>query len=563
MMEAIKWQPPMTSPTAEDITALYTRLSQDDERQGDSNSIVNQKKILAKYASDNGFRNAKFYVDDGVSGTTFDRPGFNEMIEDVEAGRVKTIIIKDMSRFGRDYLKVGYYTEVLFPEMNVRFIAINDGVDSDYGDNEFTPFRNIINEWYARDTSKKIRAVKHSKGQAGEPMSSNPPYGYMKDPENPKHFVIDEEAAEVVRMIFQLCIDGKGPSQIAKILEQDKVLTPTHYEISKGRKAITRPPKDPYAWCDPIIARILDRMEYIGHTVNFKTYKKSYKQHKKLHNDPDKWLIFENTHEPIIDESVFETVQKLRENKKRPTRLGEIPMLSGLVVCADCGSKLYYHRGKNRTRDEEHYCCSKYRHRTDACTAHYIRSVVLEKLVLENMRRVIGFVTQHEERFLQKIMDNSVQERKQVMAVKQRKLIAAKSRIQELDLLFKRIYEDNFKGKLSDDRFIKLSAEYEAEQKDLQSTAAALEMELSEQEKQTVNVDRFVKMVRKHVGMKELTPELLHEMIEKIVIHAPDKSSGKRTQQVDIHYSFGIGIIDLDSEAATAQTGKKAHEKTA
>lgn len=558
---AIAWQPPMSSDALDEITALYCRLSSDDERQGDSNSIINQKKILGNYAKDNGFKNTKFYVDDGVSGTTFDRPGFNEMMEDVEAGRVKTVIIKDMSRFGRDYLKVGFYTEVMFPEKGIRFIAINNGIDSEnQQDSDFTPFLNIINEWYAKDTSKKIRAVMRSKAQAGEPLTSNPPYGYVKDPEDPKHWIIDEEAAEVVRRIFRMCMDGLGPQKIAKALEQDKVLVPTAYAQSKGRKTACKTPvKSPYFWNPKTIRDITAKLEYIGHTVNFRTFRKSYKQKKKLENAPENWLIFENTHEAIIDECTFETVQRLRENKRRHVKQDTPPLFSGLLVCADCGEKLYFSRGKNLTREQENYFCSSYRRRTTDCTAHYIRAVVLEKLVRDDLRSVMSFVQEREEEFLRLTMETTLQEQKQVAAQKKRELIAANSRIAELDMFIKRIYEDNVRGKISDDRFIKMSAEYEAEQQGLQTVVKELDAELSEQEKHSVNIDRFVEAVKRNMDFSELTPTMLNELIEKIVIHAPDKSSGKRVQQVDIYYNFGVGMLALSDDASI----EKVHEKTA
>lgn len=558
---AITWQPPMSSGALDEITALYCRLSSDDERQGDSNSIINQKKILGNYAKDNGFKNTKFYVDDGVSGTTFDRPGFNEMMEDVEAGRVKTIIIKDMSRFGRDYLKVGFYTEVLFPEKGIRFIAINNGIDSEnQQDSDFTPFLNIINEWYAKDTSKKIRAVMRSKAQAGEPLTSNPPYGYIKDPEDPKHWIIDEEAAEVVRRIFRMCMDGIGPQKIAAALERDKVMVPTAYAQSKGRKTACKTPvKSPYFWNSRTVCKILDKLEYIGHTVNFRTFRKSYKQKKKLDNAPENWLIFENTHEAIIDECTFETVQRLRENKRRPVKQDTPPLFSGLLVCADCGQKLYFSRGKSLTREQENYFCSSYRRRTMDCTAHYIRAVVLEKLVRDDLRSVMAFVQEREDEFFRLTMETTLQEQQQVTAQKKRDLIAANSRIAELDMFIKRIYEDNVRGKISDDRFIKMTAAYEAEQKDLEAIAKELEAELSKQEKHSINLDQFVEAVKRNMDFSELTPTMLNELIEKIVIHAPDKSSGKRVQQVDIYYNFGVGMLDLPDNAPI----EKAHEKTA
>src|SRR5690554_6709715 len=330
------------------ITALYCRLSRDDELAGDSNSIVNQKAILKKYAEDNGFRNIEFYVDDGVIGTTFDRPDFNRMIADVESGRIGTIIIKDMSRFGRDYLKVGYYTEIMFPEADVRFIAINNGIDSaNQADSDFTPFLNIINEWYAKDTSKKIRAVFKSKGQSGKPLCTNPPYGYIKDPEDKTRWIVDEEAAKVVREAFRLCMQGYGPSQIAKEFTKRRIMNPTAHARKNGIKVPeNRGNDDDYVWRGSTIVHRLSRQEYLGHTVNFKTYRKSYKQKKQMKNDPSEWMIFKNTHEAIIEESVFEVVQRIRDGRRRLTPMGEMPLLSGMIFCADCGNKMYQVRGR-------------------------------------------------------------------------------------------------------------------------------------------------------------------------------------------------------------------------
>lgn len=540
------------------ITAIYCRLSRDDELQGDSNSITNQKKILEKYALDNGFRNLKFYVDDGISGTTFDRPAFNEMIADVESGAVKTVIIKDMSRLGRDYLKVGYYTEIMFPDMGVRFIAINNGIDSEnQQDSDFTPFLNIINEWYAKDTSKKIRAVVKAKGERGERLTTNTPYGYMKDPENPKNWIIDIDAAEVVRHIFQLCIDGLGPERIAKQLQRERVLTPAAYAISKGRSTPAKSPKDPCYWSPAAVSNALSRMEYIGHTVNFRYTTKSYKSKKTIKIPPEDWHIFKNTHDAIIDEDTFEIVQKLRENKRRVTRQEELPLFSGLLVCADCGEKLYFCRGKGLDKSKENYICSSYRRRTTDCTAHYIRTMVIEKLVLENLQKVVEVVQTQEQDFTQMLMNSTLQEQRQDAKNKRNQLETMKRRAGELDSLFKRLYEDNVCGKLSDERFTKLSGEYETEQNALVSNIATLEKELSANEERITNVDRFVKIAKRHSEITKLTPNLVREMIEKIVIHAPDKSSGKRIQNVEIHYSFGVGMIDFSVLCELQSTQKE------
>lgn len=362
--------------------------------------FVNQKAILKKYAEDNSFRNIRFYVDDGVSGTTFDRTDFNRMIADVEAGMVGTII-KDMSRLGRDYLKVGYFTEIMFPEAGVRFIAINNSIDSaNQQDSDFTPFLNIINEWYAKDTSKKIRAVFKSNGESGKPLCTNPHYGYFKDPEDKFRWIIDEEAAEVVREIFRLCMAGFGPSQIARQLKERCVNVPTVHLRSKGINTPARPPENPYGWQARTVADILARMEYLGHLVNLKSFKKSYKSKTKVQNNPEDWLIFENNHESIIDEGTWEIVQKIRDGERRPSRMSEMGMLSGMMFCADCGAKLYQVRANGWTHDKEHFVCATYRKVKGGCSSHQIRNVVVEQLITEDLRKVLAFAKEREEEFI-------------------------------------------------------------------------------------------------------------------------------------------------------------------
>ena len=527
----------------EEITALYCRLSQDDKQEGDSNSIINQKKILKKYALDRGYTNIQFYIDDGVSGTTFNRAGFQSMIADVETGKVKRVIVKDMSRLGRDYLQVGMYTEIFFPEHDVHFIAVNDGVDSNQEDNEFTPFRNIINEWYAKDTSKKIRAVKRSKGMAGEHIGSHPPYGYMKNPENKKEWIIDEEAAEVVREIFRLCVGGYGPTRIAHILTERKILCPTYYALEKGGKPRTALPADKYTWNGPVVAKILDRMDYLGHTVNFKTHVKSYKVHKTIYNSPDQWKVFEGTHEAIIDKETFEIVQKIRAGKRRPTRMGEMPMFSGLLYCADCGRKLSFHRKADEPAEKHHYLCENYRSNTANCTMHYIRNVVVERIVLENLKEVIQYVSNYEDEFVRMIMDSDMRQRNRELSQKKKRLAEIQKRIGELDTIFQRIYEDNIIGKLSDERFMKMSKRYEDEQHTLQTEADEIQSELQQEEKKSVDVKRFLAIVKKYTDLTELTPEILREFIDKIIVHAPDKSRGRRLQEIEIIYNH-IGEFD-------------------
>ena len=526
------------------ITALYCRLSRDDELTGDSNSIVNQKAILSKYAKENHFSNTLFFVDDGYSGTNFNRPSWSELLEKIENGEVSTLIVKDMSRLGRDYLKVGFYTEVLFVEKGVRFIAINNGIDSaNQQDSDFTPFLNIINEWYAKDTSKKIRAVMKSKGEAGEHLCTNPPYGYTKDPENKKRWIVDEEAAEVVKRIFSLCLDGYGPSQIARILKEDKVITPTIHFQQTGRAARNAPPDNPYNWTGDTIADILERPEYQGHTVNFKTYKQSYKSKKTCYNPEDKWLVFENTHEAIIDADTWQRVQELRKNKRRPTRTGKTNMFSGIARCADCGEKLYYCTSKNFEARQDHFVCSTSRLKgKEVCPTHFIRAVVLEQGVLAHMRMTIACVANHEEQFRKAMGAKQKAEAKRELAAKRRQLTQAERRIDELDRLFKRIYEDSVSGKLSDSRFQMLSDDYEQEQEDLQEKLLRLNEEITKQEEQAENIDRFIGKVRKYLDLDELTPAILNDMIKAVYVHAPDKSKGYREQQIDISYDL-VGIL--------------------
>ena len=534
--------------SAEEITALYCRLSQDDKLEGDSNSIINQKKILQKYALEHGYTNFRFYIDDGISGTTFNRPGFQEMIADIEAGIVKRVIIKDMSRFGRDYLQVGMYTEIMFPEHDIHFIAVNDGVDSAQGDNEFTPFRNIINEWYAKDTSKKIRAVMKVKGNAGEHLTSNPPYGYMKSPDDPKQWIKEAEPAQVMYEIGLYIMDGFGPSQIARKLKERKILTPAAYYESKGMKTNVKKQGDPYAWDSSTIADMMDRWrEYLGHTVNFKTRKKSYKSKKTIQNPESDWAIFENTHEPIWTEAIADAARLARQTRRRPTKMGEMGMFSGMMYCADCGSIMYQCRATGFRRDQEYYICSGYRKGKDVCgETHSIRTVILEELILDNLREIVSFARQHKERFVQMVMDMDLKERNKGLAKKKRLLADAEKRIAELDNIFKRLYEDNISGKLTDERFRKLSQDYEGEQSGLKNQVLLLREEIEAVESKSANVDRFLSIVDRYTEIPELTSHILHEFVEKIVIYAATDPHSKvnRRQQVDIYYK-GVGILEI------------------
>ena len=449
-----------------------------------------------------------------------------------------------MSRLGRDYLKVGFYTEVLFVEKGVRFIAINNGIDSaNQQDSDFTPFLNIINEWYAKDTSKKIRAVMKSKGEAGEHLCTNPPYGYMKDADNPKQWVVDCEAAEVVKRIFALCLEGYGPTQIARILKEDNVITPTIHFQRTGRATRNMPPDNPYHWTGDTVADILERPEYQGHTVNFKTYKQSYKSKKTCYNPIEKQLVFENTHEAIIDADTWERVQELRKNKRRPTRTGKTNLFSGTVRCADCGKKLYYCTSKNFEARQDHFVCSTSRLKgKEICPTHFIRAVVLEQGVLAHMRLTIACVANHEEQFRKAMGAKQKAEAKKELVAKRRQLTQAERRIEELDRLFKRIYEDNANGKLSDCRFQMLSDDYEQEQEELREKLLQLNEEITQQEEQAENIDRFISKVRKYLDLDELTPAILNDMVKAVYVHTPGKSSGQREQQIDISYDL-VGIL--------------------
>ncbi|MGN0617407.1 MAG: DUF4368 domain-containing protein [Ruminiclostridium sp.] len=528
------------------ITALYCRLSRDDDLQGESNSITHQKAILLNYAESNHFPNPQFYVDDGYSGTNFERPDFKRMIEDIEDGAVRTVIVKDMSRFGREYLKVGMYTEILFPERSIRFIAINDGVDSEKGDNEFTPFRNIINEWYAKDTSKKIKAVFKAKGMSGVSLSPHIPYGYKASPEDRKKWIVDEEAASVVRFIFESFVAGKNVATIVNELQRNEVLNPkaykkfnrlenTKYEIPEDKK---------YYWTPGTIAFVLDNPVYIGTVTNFKTYSKSFKSKKRHFRSPDEWVTFENVHEPIIDKDTWNTVRKLRQGKRRKTRLGDMGILSGYVFCADCGAKMYLSRtAANAGRD--YYNCSTYRKNSSQCTSHNIRVSVIEQLVVEQLREITSFVSKYEAEFVKMVSDNSQSESNKLRKKLKKDISAIKKRVEELDKVISKLYEDSVSGKISTEMFSKLSDIYVTEQNQLNAEYSACSEKLQEIESQQANADEFIRLVRKYTEISELTPAILGEFVDKIIVHKVDKSTGERRQRIDIRYK-GIGSVDLE-----------------
>ena len=545
----------------EGITALYERLSQEDKLEGESNSIANQKKILERYCREHGITAYRHYdEDDGYSGTNFNRPGFQRMLADIKAGKIKRVIVKDMSRFGRDYLQVGFYTDMLFPDFGVHFIAVNDGVDSTRGENEFTAIRNVFNEMYARDTSKKIRATFQSKGKSGEHLTTIPPYGYMKDPDNKKKWIIDEEAAAVVQQIFALCVSGMGPTQIAKWLEKHEIYNPTAYSQAKGRPVTNKPTANPYKWTNETVSRTLERIEYLGHTVNFKTRKQSYKSKKKLWNDPSEWVIFENTQPPIVEESVFLIVQNIRRSRRRPTKMGDMGIFSGLLYCAECGGKMYQCRATNFTEEQKYFICSTYRKGKDLCTTHSIKNVVLYEIVLKNLREAIDYVTEYEAEFVQEAADSRLRERDAEFSRKRETLSKAENRIAELDNLFKHLYEDNVTGKLSDERFIKMSRDYELEQENLKSMAEVLREEIKQQEKQKTNVKAFISVVKKYTDMQELDASILREFIDRIEVSHTDKKS--KTREITIVYNF-IGAFDFERAKEKAQNTTQKQQRTA
>lgn len=542
-------QPNIDAALGEKITALYCRLSRDDELQGDSNSIKNQKAILQKYAEDNGFRNIHCFVDDGFSGTNFDRPDFQRMIAEMDDGNIATIIVKDMSRLGRAYLKVGYYTEVAFPEADVRFIGINNGVDSaNQQDSDFTPFLNIINEWYAKDTSKKIRAVFKAKGESGKPLCTNPPYGYVKEPQDKLHWIIDEDAATVVKEIFHLCMQGLGPTQIAKELTKRKIENPVAHGKRNGINVPAQQEHDdPFIWRTSTVARILTRQEYLGHTVNFKTKRKSYKQKKQLKNDPSEWQIFKNTHDSIIDEETFKTVQRIRDGRRKVSRLGDMGILSGMMFCADCGNKLYQIRGKDWDHDKEYFVCTTYRKIKDGCSSHQIKNVVVEQLLLQDLQRVTAFAREHKNEFMQLITSNSEKELNKELKDSRKEYEQAKARISKLDTIIQKLYEDNVEGKISDERFMKMPATYETEQKELNARVTLLQDFITHAKEKSLNAEHFLSLVRKYTDFKELDAEIIREFVEKIIVFKTEKIDGHRVQRIQIIYNC-IGAVELPSK---------------
>ena len=523
------------------ITALYCRLSRDDEQDGLSGSIKNQQVILEKYAQENGFQNTRVFIDDGWSGTNFARPAFTEIMELAEKGRIDTLIVKDHSRLGRNRLIVGQLLEEGFDSLGVRYIAIMDNIDTAKGISDLVPMQDLFNEWHAKNTSQKVRNVFKSKGMSGAPLTTNPPYGYLKDPENKNGWIVDEEAAKTVRQIFAWCVDGLGPTQIAKRLKAAKVPTPTEHWGNIGRNC-SKPPAIPYNWCSATVADILSKQEYCGDTINFRSTTKSFKNKKKIDRPPEEWQIFKNTHPAIIDREVFALVQELRKHRRRPTKSGIVSPFSGLLYCADCGEKLYYSVTNNYKREQAYFFCSSYRKNSEVCSAHYIREKVVEQIVLESMQRILLNVQALEKEFARKQMDCYTEDKKKQLAAKHRELSKAKKRIAEIDALIQKIYEDNASGKLSDERYATLSLSYEEEQKTLKAAVPELQSFLETETDKTESLQRFIQKVKQITELKVLTPELIHEFVDKIVVYAPRYLDGKRVQLLDIYYS-GVGIL--------------------
>ena len=547
----------------EKITALYERLSRDDELEGESNSIVNQKKILEEYASKNNLTNIIHFTDDGISGTQFDRPGFMEMMNGVNTGNIGCIIVKDMSRLGRDYLKVGQCMEIL-RQKGVRLIAINDNVDSFYREDDFTPFRNIMNEWYARDTSRKIQSTFRSKGESGKHTASTPPYGYIKDEKDKDKWVVDEKAAEIVRRIFNLTMDGAGPYKIAKILEADKIDIPAYHQQKMGYGLHqSKNFEYPYRWCSSTIASILKKKEYLGHTVNFKT-RKHFKDKKSKYVSEDKWLIFENTHEAIIDQETFDNVQRIRGNVKRyPDGWGEYHPLTGLMYCADCGSKMYVHR-TNNYKNIPYYVCSNYKKvpcGTLCPSAHRIKAEVVLNLIQETLKDIKNYLDEDNEAFIHSIQNEMEEKEKAHIEKKKIRLTESQNRLQELERLMCRIYEDMILNKIPNNRYEILNNQYETEQLALSKEIKDLELVISRYEKETDKARKFISLISRYENFDNLTNTMINEFVKKIIIHERDrKGSQTSKQKIEIYFNF-IGNYEVPKEELSEEERSKLEEE--
>ena len=563
----------------EKITALYERLSRDDEMVGDSNSIVNQKKMLEDYAKQNGYTNIEHFTDDGYSGGSFDRPDWKRMIAGIENGSIGTVIVKDMSRIGRDYLQVGFYTEVMSKEKEVHFIAIANGVDNQKRESsEFAPFLNIMNEWYIRDSSRKVTTVLRARGMEGKHTTNNAIYGYRKSEEDKNQWVIDEEAAEVVRRIYRMSLEGKGPYEIARILSEEQIERPSYYLAKRGLGTCrsNNNTATPYVWRGATVSDILSKPEYMGHTVNFRSYKESYKDKRAKKTPKEDWVIFKNTQEAIVSEEMWNKVQELRKTVRRTDTVGEANPFTGLLYCADCGAKMYNHRGGagrarnwkgelngKRRPDRDEYNCSTYnlsRQSYDKqCSQHYIRTEVVRKLVQETIKAVSDYVITNEEEFINRIYSSSRDKQKESIRSLKRKIAQDTKRVNELNMLMKKLYEDNISGKLSDKRFEFMLSEFENEQDTIEISMENAKAEIEKYESDTVRADKFIELVKRYTDFSELTTPMLNEFVEKILVHEADYSSGERVQEVEIYLNF-IGKFELPVKEPTAEEIAE-HEK--
>ena len=527
-----------------DITALYARLSRDDEIEGDSNSIVHQKEILSEYARKHGFENTRFYADDGYSGTNFNRPDFQRMMTDVQAGLIKTIIVKDMSRFGRDYIMVGYYTEIFLPQADIRFIAVNDGVDTENQvDNDFTPFRNIINEWYAKDTSKKIRSVLKAKGNSGKHLSVIPPFGYKKDPNDKEKWLIDDDAAQIVRKIFRMYLDGNNMGSIARKLTEEGIETPKLYAENRGIKHY-KAATYPEIWSRISVEYILSNYEYTGCTVNFKTKRKSFKNKKQVIQSKEDWAVFEGTQEAIIDKETFETVQKMRGTKRAYTKFNEVNIFSGLLFCADCGGKMTIRRRKDDRRKDAYVCSTYRKKKKHLCTEHAIKADVLKQIVLNDIRKVCAYVKEYEQAFIEDYRKCSVKESARQQAAARNELKKAESRLSEIGKILVKLYEEKVCGTMPEARFELLAKNYEIEQSALKQKVESLKVGLAVAEESDDSISKFVSLVRNYTEVNELTPEILNSFIDKIYIGKPERIDGQRVQEVKIIYKL-VGAVNI------------------
>ncbi|MBE6805929.1 MAG: DUF4368 domain-containing protein [Ruminococcaceae bacterium] len=535
------------------ITALYCRVSRDDGTEKESNSITNQKRMLSKYAKTNGFKNIKVYEDDGFTGTNFNRPDMQRLLDDVEMGYVSTIIVKDMSRFGREYLQVGYYTEHYFPEKNVRFIAVNDGVDSaNEEDNDFTPLRNFMNELYAKDISRKVKSAHRVKGMSGEPLSQ-PPYGYMKDPENKKKWIIDPEAAAVVRDVFKMCLEGKGNETIARILQERQVLIPMAYWQSKGlpRGGKIKQP-NPYKWCKTSIAKILSQQEYCGDVINFKSYSISFKKKKRIPKPKEEWMVFKDVHEPIIDRETFELVQKrnVSTRRRQPKPQNAIKSIfSDMLYCADCGSKLWFHTN-TKNPNIHFFSCSNYvnDYRGTCQTRHYVRADAIEEVVTYELQRLADYLKYDQEGFANLLAEKTNKDMLDEQKNAKTQIDQSLARINKIDVLYERLYEDNVSGKVTDSFYMELSHKYENEKEELKKKIFNLKIKLDELNKKVFHKEMFLSAIGKFMEMKTITAPLIRELIDHIEVHETEGEGKYKTQRIVIFYRF-VGYIEIPEMA--------------